>query len=104
MPTAELPHQPPSVELINQSVHVDLTNSISPGGQSVHHSTGLTELRAAVLVCIVIALVLFAVTAVLSVVIVVLVHKRRKFLSLKRIKHKQLQRDLNDIWSTSITL
>ena len=102
VPTTELPHKPPSVELINQSVHVDLHNSTTPGGQSVHHSTGLTELRAAVFVCIVLALALFAVAAMLSVVIAVLVHKRRKILSLERAKQNQLQRDSDDIWSTSI--
>ena len=101
VPTTELPHQTSLVESIITNQSVDLYNSMTPGGQRVHH-TDLTELRAAVLVCIALAFVLFAVATVLSVVIAVLVYKRRKSLSLERTK--QLRRDSDDIWSASVIL
>ena len=71
-------------------------------GPDVNHNHGATveDLSRAVYVCIAVAILLFVMAVVLSVIIGVLVYKRRKQCALERARTAQRQSD--EIWSTSV--
>ena len=91
-----VPSPSPSVEPTSQSV--DLIPSMTR--PSIIHGTTVEDLSRAVYACIAVAILLFIMAVVLSVIIGVLSYKQRKLCALEKMKIARKQSD--EIWSASV--
>ena len=72
-------------------------------GADIHHAhygTTVEDLSRAVYVCIAVAILLFIVAVVLSIIIGILIYKKKKQCELERANIARRQSD--EIWSTSV--
>ena len=103
----ELPHVVQSVEsttnystdLTTQSLDTTTTTAESDLLSTTHGVT-VDDLSTAVYICIAVAILLFVMAIILSVVIAVLSYKQRRLRALQRTK--TLRRDSDEIWSASV--
>jgi hypothetical protein len=70
------------------------------GPEIHHHGTTVEDLSRAVYTCIAVAILLFVMAVVLSIIIGVLIYKRRQQCVLERARKARRQSD--EIWSTSV--
>lgn len=88
-----------SFEPTSQSISNVIPSMTGPGINH-NHETTVEDLSRAVYVCIAVAILLFIMAVVLSVIIGILVYKRRKQCALERARTARKQSD--EIWSTSV--
>ena len=106
-----LPTQLPSVTLspseslepATQSIYPDANAMPSMTGADIHHvhyGATVEDLSRAVYVCIAVAILLFIMAVVLSIIIGILIYKKKKQCELERANIARRQSD--EIWSTSV--
>ena len=102
----ELPHLVQSFESTTYSTDLTTqsldTATTTTGSDLLSPTHGVTvdDLSTAVYICIAVAILLFVMAIILSVVIAVLSYKQRRLRALQRTK--TLRRDSDEIWSASV--